>query len=139
MKIEIYMTYSKNEKGQALIVTVMVVLFASVVIGLTIAGLSAGEIASSANQNKASLGFELAEIGINDAIQKMERDRNYGNPSASYNLTIGSGTVSVVISGNSTTRTVTATGSYDNRNRTIQSVVGINSISKVTLTSWGEQ
>ncbi len=77
-----------------------------------------------------------AEAGINDAIMKIARNKNY---SANYSLLINSNAANIVFDTTVLNQTkITSTSIIKNYTKKIQATLNVTANGKVTIASWNE-
>lgn len=76
-----------NHSGQALLVSVLLITFAAVSLGLSIAVSSSSEVSIRQNTQEKVRSYALAESGIEDALIQLVRDPNFN---ANYSLPVPS-------------------------------------------------
>lgn len=122
-----------NKKGAAALSTVLI-------IGAIVAEVAVASLIASYYVNQEGLGVKLsynatmaAEAGVNDAILRVMRDKNYGNPTANYSISIGNASTAVSVTrvaGDSgdpaDTTTINSTGSAADKKSKIQAVIYVN-------------
>lgn len=71
------------QRGQALLVSVLLITFTAVSLGISLAVSSSSEINSRLNLQEKSRSYHLSESGVEDALLQLVRDPNFNT---SYNL-----------------------------------------------------
>lgn len=113
-----------NQKGFAALFFVIIVLSLILAIGISIVILTLGQQIISGNITKSSQAHYTAEAGLEDALVRLAKGKNW---SSSYNLGVGSISADVEISnmiGGS--RTITSSGNFMNRVRKNQVIYQIS-------------
>ncbi|MBZ9572047.1 pilus assembly PilX N-terminal domain-containing protein [Patescibacteria group bacterium] len=119
------LSLKNNQKGFAAFFITILVLAVMFGIALSIAILTLGEQRISGNIVKSSQAYYTAEAGIEDALLRLAKVKQWSSP---YNLSAGNGTAAIEISdiiGGS--RIITSNGEVKNRERKIQIVYQITS------------
>lgn len=90
--------------------------------------------------NNTSLGvrlsaeaFAAAKSGVEDAMLRILRDKNYSDPTG-YSISLGRATVDVVVNADTPDAdktTITSTGTAFRRKRQIQAIVSIDAVSGI--------
>lgn len=121
----------KYKRGQTLL---MLLVFMIIAIMVTSAATSLILINSRNTQKMegGEIAFQIAESGIENGLLRLLRNPNY---TGENNLSIGNGTVDIVVTG-SNPYTITSTATGGNFTRTLQVVVNYNG--NMTITSWRE-
>lgn len=128
--------YIKHEFGQAALVMVLVVMVIILIVIASIGLLTYNDLRTIGNTVSSSQSYYTSEAGIEDALYRIMRGKSY---TASYNLTVGSGTTAVSISGPLTSLTVVSTGNVDNRVRKLEVDMGTSESSTDVAFNYGIQ
>lgn len=121
--------------GQAL---VTLLVFAAIATTVTSAVVTVSLI-NYQSTSKYSIGGEtlaVAEAGADNAILKLLRNPSYSGSLPTENLTVGSGTATIDVSG-SPTVTITSIGTVGNFTKKIQ-IIGTLANNQFTITSYGQ-
>jgi Tfp pilus assembly protein PilX len=114
-----------DKKGFAALYVTVIVLAIMAGIALTLTFLVVNQERILSNSLKSYQSFSVAEAGIEDALLRLSKGKKWSSP---YNLTLGNGTSTVVISDIiGGTRTITSTGDVNNRTRKVRVVFSIES------------
>lgn len=120
-----------KERGQTLVTLLVFMVIAITVV----AGAVAVTIINSEATSKLEVSeeaYKLAETGVDNAVLRLLRNPGYAGESFS----VGSGTVTISVSGGST-KTIVSEGDMGNFKRKIQAI-GTYTNDIFTLTSWSE-
>ena len=105
-----------TEKGQAALVTIVVILAAAAFIVAAVGILTFNEIKKINNVVKSTESFYVAEAGAEDALLRVKNAMNYNS---TYTLSVGNGSATIDITGPLDNLTITSKGSVDGRFRKI--------------------
>lgn len=119
------------EEGQALVILLIFMIIALTVTSAGVMVVLVNSISSSSISQSQEVYF-IAESGIEDALLRLARDPNYGGE----NVTVGSGTTAVTISGGST-KTITSTATLGNFKKQIVASASYNNY-VWSVNSWKE-
>ena len=114
-----------TEKGFAALFFAILILALIFAIGMSVALLTLGQQAIAANITKSTQAYFTAEAGIEDALLRLAKSKNWSSP---YVFSVGDSSVNVEISeiiGGA--RTIIGTGDYSNRIRKVRVVYEISS------------
>ena len=132
----------QRKSGVAALPTIVIIALIVFLAGIGMVGTGLVENAVTFGEGESRQALYAAETGVHDAIERLVRNKdcnNGGSPScASYSFTVGSGSVSITITGASSPKTILATGTKNNKTRRIQTVVAIDANNKITVSSWSE-
>jgi Tfp pilus assembly protein PilX len=120
-----------RSRGQALI-TILFITVIAITIGASAAVVATLDARSTQRVASGTEAYYIAESGIENAMLRLLRDPEYKGET----LLISGGSAKVTVSITSP-KTVTSTGTIDNYQRTIQTIVGYNN-GVFTITSWKE-
>lgn len=125
-----------NQKGQAALIMVMVILSVLAVLITSLGFITYNALKSAGNVVSSSQSYYVAEAGAEDALLRIVNRLSYQN---SYTLTVGAGSTQVNVSGPLTSLTVTSQGSVDNRVRKVEVDMGTNQSSTNVGFNYGIQ
>lgn len=112
--------FISNQKGFAALLIAILILVIMFGIAISLTFLILGQQRISENIIKSNNSYYAAEAGIEDALLRLSRNKQWDVP---YLFSVGGSTVEIVISDDfGGTRTVTATGNNEDRFRKIQTV-----------------
>lgn len=114
--------YDEQQRGIAALPTIVVI--SVIVLLIAVALISSGliENAISFGHYQSQQAYIAADLGVQDAIVRISRNKNF--TSAGYTITAGGGTATVSISG-TTPKTIISEGIYSNKTRKLQVVVNV--------------
>ena len=123
-----------NQKGQTLVTLLVFMVTAIIIITAAVAVIIVNSKATS-KFYQGIVSYDLAEIGIENAILKLIRDPNYTGET----LALEGETVETQVSGTEAgPYTIISTGTNGNFKRTIQATASYND-NILTISSWEEQ
>ncbi|MBU1015176.1 hypothetical protein KKI17_01940 [Patescibacteria group bacterium] len=106
--------------GFAALYLTVLILGAMIIIGMAIAFVVLGRQHVAHTEALAVEAYGAAEAGVEDALVRLQQDMAWSSP---YSFSIGGASVTVTISAESGgARTITSTGSAQNRERTVEAV-----------------
>ncbi|MFH1461229.1 MAG: hypothetical protein ABIF84_02315 [Patescibacteria group bacterium] len=114
-----------QEKGAALLLSLIIILTASLFIGMSLSFLTMNSFSNAQAKIESIKSYYLAEAGIEDALWRLKNGMQISSPNT---LTIGDGSTTIEITdpiGGS--RTITSQGNIDNRIRKVTVVYAITS------------
>jgi len=114
----------KQQKGAALLLSIILILSVALIIGLGLSFLSFNSLVNAQHRIKSTQSYYAAEAGLEDSLLRLKNGLNYLN---SNTLAVGDSTTDIEISeliGGS--RTIIATADTDNRIRKISVLLTIN-------------
>ncbi|NQV00910.1 MAG: hypothetical protein HQ537_02225 [Parcubacteria group bacterium] len=115
----------KQEKGAALLLSIISILSVSLIIGLGLSSLSFNSLISAQNKIKSIESYYAAEAGIEDSLLRLKNGMQFSSPNS---LTVEDGSAVVEASdliGGS--QTITSQGNVDNRIRKLAVTYSITS------------
>ena len=124
-----------NQRGVALLPMILVLFGLVMVVGVAIAGISVSENTISSTKDASDEALAIAESGIQDALMKLARDKDF--TSAGYNLSVSGGTATIIVPSGSS-KDITSTGALNNKTRKIQLTVNADANGKITQSGWTE-
>src|SRR3989344_3041559 len=131
-KFTIYnLQFTIKESGQALVSLLFFTIIAITIISAAIFMAITNATSTSKIQEGVD-AYYIAESGIENALLRLLRDPSY----AGENLTVGSGTVNIIVSGTNP-KTVVATASAGNFTRTVQAEMNYSG-GFYTFSNWRE-
>lgn len=133
-----------SEKGAAALALVLFFLMIFLALGLAMSFSSYVQNEIIANQDKSSRAFCIAEAGIEDASQKIARNRDYENASG-YDLAVEDGNAGVEVLILSVPTEITpgqtqiiSTGVQGKNTKIIKTVLEVDINGKTAIESWEE-
>src|SRR3990170_8345911 len=124
-----------NQRGVALLPVILVLFGLVMVVGVAIAGISVSENTISSTKDASDEALAIAESGIQDALMKLARDKDF--TSAGYNLSVSGGTATIIVPSGSP-KDITSSGTLNNKTRKIQLTVNADANGKITQSGWTE-
>jgi len=124
-----------KERGQALITLLFFVLISLTITSGAIIIIIANSISVSKLQEGA-LAYYAAESGVENALLRLLRDPNYGQPGGET-LTIDTSTAVITVTKSGNTATVVTVGQNGNFKRTVQAQMTYNN-GYYTFSNWKE-
>lgn len=121
--------------GQAALPAIILVASIALTISLAIASLGLTEHNISYNQGLSQKAFDLAQSGAEDAWLKLAKDPSF---SGSYILQNALGQCNINIELVGSSKRIVAQGEINQRFRTIEILLTIDSVGKINLSSWQE-
>jgi len=125
----------QDRRGVALLPVILVLFGLVMVVGVAIAGISVSENTISSTKDASDEALAIAESGIQDALMRLARDKDF--TSAGYNLSVSGGTATIIVPSGSS-KDITSTGALNNKSRKIQLTVNADANGKITQTGWTE-
>lgn len=139
-----YTLYAK--KGAASLLTILAVASLTLVIGITLSSGGFIESAATGGQVKTDETFAAAQAGLDDALMRLARNKNF--VSGGYSLSVGSASVIITVeqippsscSGGIglNQACVISIASLNNKTRRLEMILNIDSGGKLTQQSWKE-
>ena len=126
----------QDERGVALLPMILVLFGLVMVVGVAIAGISVSENTISSTKDASDEALAIAESGIQDALMKLARDKDFTSVGG-YNLSVSGGTATIIVPSGSS-KDITSTGALNNKTRKIQLTVNADANGKITQTGWTE-
>jgi len=124
-----------SQRGVALLPMILVLFGLVAVVGVAIAGISVSENTISSTKDASDKALAIAESGIQDALMKLARDKDF--TSAGYNLSVSGGTATIIVPSGSS-KDITSSGTLNSKTRKIQLTVNADANGKITQTGWTE-
>ena len=129
--------------GVAALITVTVIALIVLIAGIGISQTGFVENMLTSGEKESQEAFYAAEAGVQDAMTRIIRNKdcnNGVNPScSSYSFPVDNATVTITVSGISSTKTIVSIGTQGNKTRTLQVVADIDiTTNKATITSRSE-
>lgn len=112
-----------KEQGFAALLATLIVLAVVLIIIATLSLTTLIEQKITRNFTKSAQAFFAAEAGIEDSLYRIIKGKNY---QATNSLTVGSGTTNINISGSSSQKTIKAEGERENRFRSVEVKLAID-------------
>ena len=125
----------QDRRGVALLPVILVLFGLVMVVGVAIAGISVSENTISSTKDASDEALAIAESGIQDALMKLARDKDF--TSAGYNLSVSGGTATIIVPSGSS-KDITSSGTLNSKTRKIQLTVNADANGKITQTGWTE-
>ena len=125
----------QDERGVALLPVILVLFGLVMVVGVAIAGISVSENTISSTKDASDEALAIAESGIQDALMKLARDKDF--TSAGYNLSVSGGTATIIVPSGSS-KDITSSADLNGKKRKIQLTVNADANGKITQTGWTE-
>ena len=125
----------QDERGVALLPMILVLFGLVMVVGVAIAGISVSENTISSTKDASDEALAIAESGIQDALMRLARDKDF--TSAGYNLSVSGGTATIIVPSGSS-KDITSSGTLNSKTRKIQLTVNADANGKITQTGWTE-
>src|SRR3989338_10719902 len=125
-----------NQRGVALLPVILVLFGLVMVVGVAIAGISVSENTISSTKDASDEALAIAESGIQDALMKLVRDKDF--TSAGYNLSVSGGTATIIVPSGAFPKYITSSGTLNSKTRKIQLTVNADANGKITQTGWTE-
>ncbi len=122
-----------NQGGYIALITVLIIVAVTLAIGVSINLLSISESQIGLMQEQAGMAFATADACVDEAMMRLKNDPGY----AGVSLNFASGTCTIVITAQGTTRTIRAEGSVATFTRAIQADVSLIG-NQILLTAWRE-
>jgi len=114
----------KQQKGAALLLSIILILSVSLIIGLGLSFLSFNSLANVQHRIKSAQSYYAAEAGLEDSLLRLKNGLNYLDLNT---LTVGDSTIDIEISGLiGGSRTIIATADTDSRIRKVSAILTIN-------------
>ncbi len=110
-------SFKNNQRGAALLISIIIILTVSLLIGLSLSFLTLDSAANAQTKIKSAKSYYLAEAGIEDALLRLRNDMQIAS---SYTVNDGDNSATIEITdpiGGS--RTITSQGNSDNRFRKV--------------------
>src|SRR3989344_8944732 len=125
-----------SQRGVALLPVILVLFGLVMVVGVAIAGISVSENTISSTKDASDEALAIAESGIQDALMKLARDKDFTSVGG-YNLSVSGGTATIIVPSGSS-KDITSTGALNNKTRKIQLTVNADANGKITQSGWTE-
>ncbi|HLC99578.1 MAG TPA: hypothetical protein VJC11_01295 [Patescibacteria group bacterium] len=129
-----------DQRGVALLPVILVLFGLVAVVGIAIAAVSVSEGLISVTKDASDEAFVIAESGVQDALMKLARDKDFTS-GGGYTLSVSGGTATITVTGSVPgTKTITSTGTLNSKSRRIQAAVTVDANGKITfgLNWWQE-
>lgn len=126
-----------SQSGVALLPVILVLFGLVAVVGIAIAAVSVSEGLISVTKDASDEAFVIAESGVQDALMKLARDKDFTS-AGGYTLSVSGGTATIVVPSGAFPKTVSSTGTLNSRTRKINVVVNDAGNGKIVQTSWSE-
>ncbi len=127
-----------SHKGQAALSLVFLIGIIIISIGATLAFLATSFLNSGFGVQTANRALALASAGVEDALIKLTRNKDFSAPA--YSVPVGNDSASVTVAQNvpvSGQATIVSSATVFSRQRKIQVIVSIDSrTSKISVISW---
>lgn len=121
-----------NQKGQALISLLFIVLIGFTVITMAVILLYVNSQSASITE-QGTYAYNIAESGAEEGLLRMLRNPSYTGTQIGQPLSVSSGSADIVVNNG----TITSTGKYNNAVRKVQ-VQTVYNNGVLTITSWKE-
>src|SRR3990167_6772654 len=108
----------QDRRGVALLPVILVLFGLVMVVGVAIAGISVSENTISSTKDASDEALAIAESGIQDALMKLVRDKDF--TSAGYNLSVSGGTATIIVPSGAFPKNITSSGTLNSKTRKIQ-------------------
>jgi len=126
----------QDRRGVALLPVILVLFGLVMVVGVAIAGISVSENTISSTKDASDEALAIAESGIQDALMKLARDKDFTSVGG-YNLSVSGGTATIIVPSGSS-KDITSSGTLNSKTRKIQLTVNADANGKITQTGWTE-
>ena len=114
----------KQQKGAALLMSIILILSVALIIGLGLSFLSFNSLANIQHRIKSTQSYYAAEAGLEDSLLRLKTGLNYLD---SNTLAVGDSTTDIEIAGLiGGSRTIVATADTDSRIRKVSATLTIN-------------
>jgi len=116
-------TTESKQKGQAVLILVIMVLFVSLVVTSSLVFLGVTSARITQNLDTSVKGYYVAEGGVEDAIYRIKSGKNY---TSNYSFAVGAGNTSINISTVNLVSTIQSNGDVSDRFRKLETVLTVN-------------
>lgn len=131
-----------HQKGIALLPAVLMIGTIMVELGIALAFVIYLSNLSSYGTRLSQEALYAAKAGVNDAVLRTVRDKNFPSDYSNYNIVIGRTSVAITVVKNipdTYQNTITAIATVLNRQKTVEAIISINSINgEVFIVSFDE-
>ena len=124
-----------TERGAAALVTVIIVMVATLSMAVTAAKLGLGELEIGVAAAGGEKAFAVADGCLEETLRRIRLDTDYGVGSGTINLTVPNGSCTIEVSASGSSRTIDVTGTHDNYHAKLQSVISLSG-NIIAVTSW---
>ena len=127
-----------NSRGVAALVTVIIVVIATLIMAVTSSRLGLDELEIGFIRGQGGEAFAVADGCMEETLRRIRLDTNYGVGAGTINLTTPNGSCTIDVTSSSNTRTITVTGTHDIYHAKVQSELSLSG-NVITITSWNER
>ncbi len=118
----------------AALLTVVIVGVGTLIMGLTAALLSLGELDMGYDASQGAETLSLADGCLEEGLRRLRLDDSYSGGA----LNLGDGSCTIGVESSGINRVITVTSTITNYHKVIQMDVDIDSSSVITVNSWSE-
>lgn len=127
------LSMQKNERGAAALLTIVLIGAATLLMAVSVARLSVGELEMGYLEGKGSSALASADGCAEEALQRLRKNNSYTGGTFS----VGGASCIIVVTGSGASRTISSTATVDTFTKKIQMQVAINN-AVLTIVSWNE-
>jgi hypothetical protein len=129
----------KEIQGAAALVTVVTIMAATLIIGLSVSSLGLGELERGYTAQRGTEALTIADGCAEETLRRIRRDISYGVGRGNINLTVNNGTCTITVADiGGGGRNITVIGTSGEYNKKIEVEITLSG-NVITIDSWEEK